>query len=427
MTVTGDAALADPVPRRLGPARRLAPTRATWPLWALTVGMPLAWLVGVHAFVWCLPALVFGARILTDRSVRFPRSSAPLVAFLVWIFLSTSMLRSIEGLALFGYRWLLFAGALTSLVWLANVSRVRVPTDQIVDWLAQLWIWLVVFGYLGVLLPELSTTSPFQLLLGPLGDVGFVDELTRWRFAETQGFLGYALPRPAAPFNATNGWGAAVGILTPFFLRSWIVQPDRARRQKGYLLGLAGAYPILVSVNRGLWISLAVALVYFAARKALRGRFGAMAVLVTTLVAVGALLVATPAGDLVGDRLDNSERSNESRSSLYGLAFDGATASPLVGNGAPERVEGADPSLPPVGTHGLLWYLLFVHGFVATALFVGWLGGEVWRSGRVRTADGWWTHLALLIGLVQVPFYGLLPQVVLLGIAAGLSHREEPG
>ena len=35
--------------------------------------------------------------------------------------------------------------------------------------------------------------------------------------------------------------------------------------------------------------------------------------------------------------------------------------------------------------------------------------------------------LALLIGLVQVPFYGLLPQVVLLGIAAGLSHREEPG
>lgn len=426
MTATGDAALADPVPRRQGPARRLAPSRATWPLWPMTVGMPLAWLVGVHSFVWCLPTVVFGARILSDRNVRFPRSSIPLVGFLGWIVLSTAMLRSVQGIGLFAYRWLLFAGALATLVWLVNVSRQRVPSDQIVDWMAQLWIWLVVFGYLGIIAPNLSTASPFQVALGPLGRVGFVDELTRWRFAETQGFLGYALPRPAAPFNATNGWGAAIGILTPFFIRSWIVQPDRARRQKGYLLGLAALYPIIVSVNRGLWISLGVALVYFAARKALRGRFAAMAVLVGALLAVGALLVATPAGDLVGDRLDNSERSNDSRSSLYGLAFDGAVESPLVGNGAPERAASA-PDLPPVGTHGLLWYLMFVHGFVGMALFVGWLAGEVWRSGRVRRADGWWTHLALLIGLVQVPFYGLLPQVVLFGIAAGLSHREDPG
>jgi hypothetical protein len=80
--------------------------------------------------------------------------------------------------------------------------------------------------------------------------------------------------------------------------------------------------------------------------------------------------------------------------------------------------------MPPVGTHGMLWYLMFVHGFVGLALFLTWLGGEVLRSGRVRTTDGWWTHLALVIGLVQVPFYGLLPQVVLFGIAAGLSHRE---
>lgn len=426
MTVAGDAVGADPVPRRRAVVRTLKPTKATWPLWAMTAGMPVAYVIGVHGFVWCLPALVFGLRIASDREVRFPRSSLPLIVFLGWILLSLSVVPTGSGFLLFGYRWLLFAGALTTLVWLVNVPEERVPSSLVVDWLAALWICLVVFGYLGVLMPDFVQKSPFQLALGPVGNVGFVDELARWRFAETQGFLGYPLPRPAAPFNATNGWGAAIGILTPFFIRSWIVQPEAKRRRRGYLLGLAGVYPVLMSVNRGLWISLAVALVYFACRKALRGKFGAFAALVGTLVAVTVLLVATPAGQLVGDKLENSDRSNDSRSSLYTLAYEGALESPLVGNGAPQRVEGADPAMPPVGTHGMLWYLMFVHGFVGLALFLTWLGGEVLRSGRVRTADGWWTHLALVIGLVQVPFYGLLPQVVLFGIAAGLSHREDP-
>jgi hypothetical protein len=254
--------------------------------------------------------------------------------------------------------------------------------------------------------------------------VGFVDELSRWRFAETQGFLGYQLPRPSAPFNATNGWGAAVGILTPFFLHSWILQPDLRRRRRGIVIGLAGVYPILMSVNRGLWISLGVALIYFAARKALRGKLRPFLVLMGTLVAVIILLVVTPAGKLVADKLDRSDRSNDSRGNLYELAYEGAWESPLVGNGAPKRAEGAPEGMPPVGTHGMLWYLMFVHGFVGLGLFLTWLGAEVLRSGRVRTTDGWWTHLALVIGLVQVPFYGLLPQVVLFGMAAGLSHRE---
>lgn len=404
--------------------RTLLPSTATWPIWAVTAGMPVAYLAGVQGVVWCLPAVVLGSRILSDRGVRFPLSSIPLILFLAWTVLSAAMVPSGSGILLFSYRWLLFAGALTSLVWLVNVSEERVSSAQITDWLAALWICLIAFGYLGIAFPEFVARSPFQILLGPVGRIGFVDEISRWRFAETQGFLGYPLPRPAAPFNATNGWGAAVGILTPFFIRSWIVQPERGRRRWGYLIGLASVYPILVSVNRGLWISLVVALVYYAARKALRGRFGAFAVLVAALVAVVVLLAATPAGRLVGDKLDKSDRSNQSRSSLYTEAWDGALRSPLVGNGAPQRPASAPADMPPVGTHGLLWYLMFVHGFIGMAFFLAWLGGEALRSGRVRSADGWWTHLVLVIGVVQVPFYGLLPQVVLLGISAGLSHRE---
>lgn len=425
MTATGQAAV-EPLPDRPSTRRSLRPTRPAWPIWAFTAGMPFAYLLGVHAFVWCLPAVVFGARILSDRSTRFPRTSLPLLAFLGWIVLSAAMIGTGSGLVLFGYRWLLFAGALASLVWLVNVSRERVPSQLIVDWLAALWIVLVVAGYLGIVLPELVQKSPFQLALGPLGDVSFVDEITRWRFAETQGFLGYQVARPSAPFNATNGWGAALGILTPFFVHSWIVQPDRRRRRRGFVLAAFAVYPVVMSINRGLWISLGVGLVYFAARKALRGKFGPFLVLVGSLVAVVALLVVTPAGTLVADKLDKSDRSNASRSNLYELAFEGAQRSPLIGNGAPQHAEGAPPGMPPVGTHGMLWYLMFVHGFVGLGLFLTWLGAEIFRSGRVRTTDGWWTHLALVIGLVQVPFYGLLPQVVLFGVAAGLSHREDP-
>ncbi|MCB1040289.1 MAG: hypothetical protein KDA94_12310 [Acidimicrobiales bacterium] len=438
MTVAGDAAARGPVAGEatgaptdapVPPAARrrtLRPTRATWPIWSITAGMPLAFLVGVHGFVWALPGLVLGARILADRDVRFPRTTLPLITFLGWAFLSALMIGTGSGYLLFAYRWLLFAGALATLVWLANVPVARVPSELIVDWLATLFIMLVVCGYLGVALPHFVQKSPFQLLLGPAGNVGFVDEISRWRFAETQGFLGYQVARPSAPFNATNGWGAAIGILSPFFVRSWLVQPDRSRRRWGYLIGAAAIYPVVMSINRGLWISVGVGLVYFAARKALRGRFAAIGVLVGALVAVAALLLLTPAGGLVGDKLAKSGKSNESRSTLYEEAFQGAKDSPLIGNGAPRRAVDAPVGMPPIGTHGLLWYLMFVHGFVGLILFLAWLILEVLRSGRVRTADGWWSHLALVIGLVQVPFYGLLPQVVLLGIAAGLSHREEP-
>ena len=427
MTEAGGAVHATADRTLHAPRRSLRPTLAGWPIWAMTAAMPLAYVVGVHGFVWCIPAVVFGARILSDRTVRFPRSSLPLVLFLGWALLSLVMLDGGSGYLLYGYRWLLFAGALATLVWLVNVPEERVSSDQVVDWLAWLWIALVAFGYLGILFPNFDTKSPFQIALGPVGNIGFVNELARWRFAETQGFLGFPLPRPAAPFGGTNGWGSAMGVLTPFFIRSWIAEADRRRRRRGILIGLAALYPVIVSVNRGLWVSLAVALVYFAARKALRGRFGPFLVLLGTLLTVAVLLVATPVGDLVGARLDNpgTERSNDSREGLYQLAFDGARDSPLVGNGAPKKAVGAPPDLPPVGTHGMVWYLMFVHGFVGLGLFLGWLGGEVARSGRVRTSRGWWTHLALVIALVEVPFYGLLPQVVLFGIAAGLSHREE--
>lgn len=426
MTATGQAASVSPG-RPASPAARrrtYRPSRATWPLWLITAGMPLSFALGIHGAAWALPGLVLGGRILAHDKTRFPRSSIPLLLLLGWMLLSASMLGP-DNLPLFGYRWLLFVGCLTSLVWLENVGEDVVRSTTIVDWLAALWIFLVVVGYLAAVLPDLITASPFGIALGPIGRIPYVARITEWRLAETHRFMGYPVPRPAAPFGAANSWGSAVGLLTPFFIRSWLVDVDARRRRKGIALLALSVYPILVSVNRGLWISLTVGLIYFAARKALRGRFGPLAILFAGILTVAALLVATPAGSLVTDRLDNSEKSNDARSGLYELAWQGALDSPLIGNGAPQPVPGALPTDPPIGTHGLLWYLMFVHGFVGLGLFLTWLGIETFRSGRVRTSLGWWTHLSLVLALVELPFYGLLPHVVLIGITAGLSHREE--
>ena len=384
--------------------------------------MPLAFLVGLHGLVWPLVAFVLAARVLAHKRTTFPWSTVPLVLFVCWIPLSFSVL-SPDALPIFTYRFSLFLGCLVAVIWVANVDEERVPTSRIVDWLAALWICTIAFGYLAQVLPNLDMPSPLTAALGPIGRIDFIARISDWHLADNQDFLDRSFSRPAAPWAAANSWGAAVGILTPFFIRSWLIDVDRRRRRIGLVLLAASIVPILTSANRGLWIGLVVGLVYFTARKALRGRFGALAVLFGAILTVGVLLVVTPAGSLVQDRIGGSDDSNEARSELYVDAWKGAVDSPLVGNGVPRETDYYENS-PPVGTHGLLWYLMFIHGFVGLALFLGWLAIETFRSGQVRTPLGWWAHLSIVITVVEVPYYGLLPHIIVLGLAVGISHRE---
>src|SRR5690606_27872937 len=98
--------------------------------------------------------------------------------------------------------------------------------------------------------------------------------------AQLQEVLGYPTPRPAAPWGYTNLWGNNVLLLLPWFvLAGWTYA--RHRWQKiGMLATLAiSVIPIIVSLNRGLWLGLAVAAGYAALRLALRGRLLAIAAL----------------------------------------------------------------------------------------------------------------------------------------------------
>ncbi|MCU1455551.1 MAG: hypothetical protein JWN46_3697, partial [Acidimicrobiales bacterium] len=404
-----------------GGGSRLKRIGPDWPIWALTVGMPVLFLVGLQGLAWSLPFVVFGTALVSRPSVRVPRSALWLVLFCGWALLAAIQVHG-SYFAVFGYRWTLFAGTLTCLVWVVNRDTDQLPTERLVGWLAALWIVVVVFGYLAMAAPHLDTASPIQRLLGPLGRAHFIADISNWRLAELQTSQGVTLPRPAAPFPASNGWGATIGLLTPFFVRSWIVEAGRRRRTLGILLLAVAMVPILVSGNRGLWIGISIAFVYWAVRRMLQGDVRPLGALAGLALLVVATMALTPAGKLVNERLNTAGRSNDARSSVYGLAWQGSLESPLVGHGVPTQV--TDRTLPPIGSHGLLWYLMYCHGFVGLGLFSGWLVTEVLRSGRIRAPGGWWTHLSLLIALVQLPFYGMLPQVELIGLAAALAHRE---
>jgi hypothetical protein len=133
--------------------------------------------------------------------------------------------------------------------------------------------------------------------------------------------------------------------------------------------------------------------------------------------------VASGATTVIQDRLTVADDSNETRGNVYVLAYEGSLQSPFIGHGAPRKIPNS--TLPPIGTHGLIWYLMYVHGWPALIFFMIWLGIEVVKSARIRGPDDWWPHLCLIIAGIQVIFYGLLPQIIYIGIAAGLARRNQ--
>jgi O-antigen ligase len=219
----------------------------------------------------------------------------------------------------------------------------------------------------------------------------------------------------------TNGWGSTLGLLTPFFILSWLTTGSQLRRLVGWILAAAAIVPIAVSTNRGMWLSIAIALVYFAFRRMLQADVRPMFV-VTLLGAVAITLVLfTPLGSFVTARLNNSQASNTTRETVYKEAYAGALESPILGHGAPVPTESGGP---PIGTHGLVWFVMFSFGFPGLILLFATLATLFVSTAIARTPTALWAHITILVCITQVAYYGLLPQIVLLGFAAGICWRE---
>lgn len=407
-------------------ARHPAPGRvqipsSLWPLAALSFGLPPLYLLGLASVSWALPGIVFGGALLRQRGVRYARGSGLLLALVLWIGLTGVQLRGLPSLALFGYRWSLFVSLAITFVWICHVGRDAVPDEAIIRVVAWMWPVLMGFGYMAILMPRVSVPTPFlRVLPGGLASHSFIVDIASIRFAELQGFLGYPVPRPSAPFAYANSWGSAAALTFPFFVLDRFIGQPPARRRTGMVLLIAGLIPSVVSLNRGLWLSCGLALAYVAGRRALTGDLRTFVRLIAAMVLAVVIVLASPLGSLVNDRIEGAEDSNESRTSVARSAVVSSFESPLLGHGAP----GQGDEAVFVGTHGLLWYLMYSHGLIAAALFLAWLVGRLRVGLTLTTPMGLWMTAVLVMTLLQMTVYTMHPHVTVVGVAAALVWRQ---
>lgn len=414
---------------------------------AALAGLPVWWLLGVTAFVPLALAVFLGWDLLTRRRTVVPPHYGWWVLFLLWVALGAGTLwATAPGTAddagsgraiVFGYRLAWYVACTVVLLWVSNASARSLPDRLVHRVLAFVFLVAVAGGILGLLTPELTVTTLAERMLPQgLRSNGFVATLVSAEVSDVQTVLGRPEPRPKAPFPFTNTWGSVISLTLVFFVALTRSSP-RLRWAALPLLALA-AVPIVASLNRGLWLALAAAALGLLILLALRRNVAALVGLVAAVILCGAALTGTPLGDTVDARLDNPH-SNERRSQLVGVTVDSMTkGSPIVGYGGTRNVEGTFTSIaggstpecpacgvPPLGTQGQLWLVLFSQGWVGAFFFVGFYLQSLRRTWRCRTPNQTVATFVVGIFLLQLTVYDTLgmPMLVVM-IAIGLAARE---
>ncbi|MDP9394691.1 MAG: hypothetical protein M3Q27_10795 [Actinomycetota bacterium] len=436
--------------RRSGTPWWRRPLPGGWPLVALYAGFPLWWLAGFSVlgfFLACVPMALY---LLRRRTVLVPRGFGVWLLFLVWVLAGVATLWATPPDAMpvsgasrllpYGYRVLWYLTATVFLLYVGNTDERELPTRRVYDVLGWMFLVTVAGGYLGALVPGFDMASPLELALpAALARNDFLVSLIHPASAQVQAFLGFEAARPKAPYLYANEWGANYGLLLPFFLLSWggrAAAPWR-RRAMPFLLLLA-VPPAILSLNRGLWLGVIAAAAYVAVRLALQGRLVAIAGVLATAALVAGVLVLSPLGTLLQERLA-TPHSNQGRGQLATMTVENTVASPIVGYGTSRQVRGNFFSIaggataecprcspPQMGTQGHLWFLLLAHGFVGAALFIGFFGlryARALRDGSLEaillTSTG--VYLAVVIWVYDL----LAAPIAVLAVTLALLWRRE--
>jgi polysaccharide biosynthesis protein PslJ len=399
----------------------------TWPLAAAFALYPVWWVLGVAAFVWPILAVAMLVTLVWRRWARAPVPVLLWLAFLVWVLVSGLQLHSGTRLLTFGYRFSLYAGALVMFLFAYNLPRSRQVDAKVLRILTLFWMIVVAGGFAGILFRSHTFTPPFfHVLPHGMRNKPFVRELVLPVFAQVQSFLGFPAPRPAAPFPYTNDWGGNIATLT-FVALAALAAAGRGRRRAVILAVLvASVIPMVFSLNRGMFASLAIGGLYVAIRVALRGRAAALVSILAVTAMMVAIVTLTPLGHLVAASFSSTHgHSNSTRLKLYQEASAGVSASPWIGNGAPTATTTAQGAGAAIGTQGQLWMVLYSNGYPGLLLFVGFFVAMLWQTRRALGAAGLWLHAATLVALVQIVIYGWLSvEIQVVMVAAALAYRR---
>jgi len=386
--------------------------------------MPLWWAIGAASFIWIVAAVPMLIRLLRRWPIQAPRCFGLWMLFVVWMLMSVTQVEGTRYIS-FGYRALLYLAVSVMFLYVYNLTEDELPRAKVLKLATLYFIYAVIGGYLGLLLGETGFTSLTERLLpGAILENEFARTLVHPTFAQEQDFLGFALPRPVAPFTFTNEWGSAMAFLVPMVLAGWGTL-TRRWNAAALIAMAAGAVPVILSVNRGLWVGVGVGVVYGAALLAKRGNARYLKGLVLGALVVGGLILIPPVNNIVVGRLE-SPHSNNARLTLYSQVVEQIDESPWFGYGAP-RANEENPNLPAVGTHGQFWTVLFSHGIPGALLYVGFSLSLAFRTLRDKDATATWLHVVTAIVPILMWFYELLTPptfIIMMAGAIALRPRE---
>ena len=421
-----------------------------WPLVVLLAGYPLWWLLGLGTLGFLIVAVPMAYYLARLPVIRVPRGFGLWLLFLGWVVAGVTTLwaeapgaKDVAGLGRlipFSYRLVWYLAVTIFLLYIGNTSERTLSSRRIVRLMGWLFIITVIGGYAGKFFPSLEFTSLVERVLpDPLAQNQLVQIVAHPATAQVQDILGYNVARPMAPFSYANDWGANFGLLLPYFVLAWRVYDSGWRRKVFPLAALLALPPVIFTLNRGLWLGLAAMGGYVLIRFAMQGRV----MMVTTLVAGGllaALVVAfSPLGQLLSERLANPH-SNAGREQLSERAVEATLkGSPVLGFGAPREVQGTFYSIgggptpacpdcrpPQLGTQGHLWLLIFAHGFVGAALFIGFVYYRFGRGLRDPTATGLaLTSIGVFLAVVALVYDLVSPSLAFVMITLGLLWRRD--
>ncbi len=393
------------------------------PFYAVAL-LPVFWALGLGYFTFAIAAVPMGLGLLLMTPIRVPRGLGLWLLFVGWMLVSALMLEpTVNRYLSFLVRASVYIAATIIFLYVYNVPQKYLPTGRILKVLGAIFVFTaIVGGYLGLLLGEVRFNTPVsQILPRSMLQNSFVNSVVRPPFAQQQDFLGFPINRPAMPFSFTNDWAATLAPAT-FAAIAAAGRSQRFRRLMP-VLALLALVPMAVSANRGLWITLIVAVFYVAARRASSGQLVLAIRLVIVLVFAGALILVSPLGEIVGGRATSSH-SIDARGDIYTEVLERVPDSPILGFGAP--LANPNPNRPAIGTHGMLWTSLFSQGIPGAIFYVGfWLGMTV-RTGRnVRNQEHLLLHLAVASSLPTLLFYDHIPAALpIMMICAAVILRD---
>ncbi len=398
----------------------------TWPFVGLITWYPLWFLTGFAGFAWVFFTVPMLFSLMRRSAPLVPRYSWLWLIFLAAVFGSVFSIDEIPRLSGWFLRALYYVGAGVFVVYLLNGGS-SLTTAKIIRSFTWLWIVAVGGGFLAFVVGSFSYRAPVGYFIpGALLENDLIYTMVTPSFADVQDIVGFPVPRPKAPFPYTNSWGSMMALLTPFALMSLRESNAGFSPRTLRLILAASVVPMVVSLNRGLWLSLGIGLIYAAIRFGLGGEGRMLKGLLWGAMALAAVLVFTPLGDLISQRLSTGH-SNADRFELATDAIVGTLERPVLGWGAPRP---NDRNLPSVGTHGQLWFIMFSHGFVGAISYVGFLVAQFFQTMRQRSATGMWAHIVILIGMSQMLYYLQVPHqmfTIMAAIALAIRFQwDEP-